>query len=301
MSSLYNISIIIPHYTRSTTALLVRAVNSIPIDKSLQVLIIDNSPVKIDKNLFANRGNVEILYSDNTKGAGHARNVGLDKSEGKWLLFLDADDFFVDKTFDLLKEFYDSTDDIIFFRMTSCFSDTLEKAERHKVYDNIIDNYFETNNEHELRCFYPSPCGKLVKTKFVKENSIYFDEVLASNDEMFALKIGLAAKNIHVDSRIIYCATVQKASLTNVISLQNIESRFDVSLRKNKMMKAHGFKKESSVMYFIISSMKYGITPFFNLFYRALKAGDLFVGYNRWLKTLLKRPHLINKKYKIKE
>lgn len=301
MRSSYHFTIIIPHYTKSNTALLERAVASIPDDEHLQVLVVDNSHNKIDENLFDKRGNVSILYSDNTKGAGHARNVGIENAKGGWLLFLDADDFFVEGAFEFFKKHYDSSVDVVFFKMTSCFSDTLKKATRHKAYAKMIDDYFINKNEYPLRCSYPSPCAKMVKTRLVKDNNILFDEVPASNDVMFGLKIGLAAESLYVDNEVVYCATVQKGSLTNTVSLENIESRFNVTIRKNKLLVENGYKRSSSVMYFIVSSLKFGLKPFFRLLYKALVTKNLFVGYGRWFKTFLSQKHLENKEYKIEK
>lgn len=301
MNKSYRFTIIIPHYTKSGTTLLERAVSSIPNDKYIQVLIIDNSPMPINSDIYNNRKNIQILYSDNAKGAGHARNVGLDNARGKWLLFLDADDFFVKGAFDIFEEYYTSSNDILFFKMTSVISNTMEIATRHKMYNKIIDDYFITNNEYDLRCSHPSPCAKMVRTKLVKDNNIYFDEVPSRNDVVFGLKIGLAAKNIGVDTRVVYCSTLLKGSITTTINLKNIESIVDVNIRKNKMLKLNGYKKSESVMYPIITSLRYGIKPFSKLFFKALITNNLFVGYNRWLRTFIKRKHLKNREYQIKE
>lgn len=294
-------TVIIPHYTKSDTKLLERAVLSIPDTEDIQVLVIDNSPIKIKKDLFSYRENIQILFSDNSKGAGHARNIGLKQAVGKWLLFLDADDFFIENAFDIVDKFIDTESDIVFFKMTSKYSDTLEEAHRHIPYEMMINQYFRDKDEYKLRCEYASPCAKMVRLSFVKENNIYYDEVPASNDVMFALKIGLLAKEIDVSNHYIYCATVEKGSLTNTISLQNIESRFDVNIRKNKMLKDYGYKRSTSVMLHIVSSVKYGFRPFFRLLFKALITGNLFVGYNRWFKTVLKNKNEKNKSYIIKE
>lgn len=294
-------TVIIPHYSKTDTRLLERAVNSIPNYPNIQVLVVDNSPIAIDANLFENRENVHILFSDKTKGAGHARNIGIDNAKGKWMLFLDADDFFVEGAFDVFKKHYDSSVDIVFFKMTSVLSDTMETADRHKSYEKMLDNYFSNKDEYPLRCSFPQPWSKLVRTQLVKNNNILFDEVPASNDVMFGLKIGLVAESIYVDNEVVYCVTVQKGSLTNTISLENIESRFNVTIRKNELLVKSGYKRSGSVMLFILSSMKFGIKPFFRLFYKALVTQNLFVGYDRWFKTFLSKKHLQNQEYKIEE
>lgn len=289
---MYNYSVIIPHYTKDgDTNLLSRAVSSIPQRDDIQVLIVDNSPIQINGSIFPNIKNVEILYSDNTKGAGCARNVGIKNAKGKWLLFLDADDFFTKKAFEIFDDYLESNFDIIFFRMTSCYSDTLEPASRHGIYAKMVEDFILNKNDYELRYQFPSPCSKMIKTELVKANKIAYDEVYASNDVIFGLKIGIVAQTISADNRIVYCATVVKGSLTNEISLKNIESRFYVNIRKNKILKQNGLKKTESVMYFIISSLRFGVRPFFKLLMKALLAGDLFVGWNRWMKTFLHNFH----------
>lgn len=78
MRSPYHFTIIIPHYTKSNTSLLERAVSSIPDDEHLQVLVVDNSPLPIDANLFDKRKNVGIIFSGTREEAVHANNIGID-------------------------------------------------------------------------------------------------------------------------------------------------------------------------------------------------------------------------------
>ena len=48
-------SVIIPHFTKSSTALLERAVASVPEREDVEVLVVDNSPNQIDRHLFNHR------------------------------------------------------------------------------------------------------------------------------------------------------------------------------------------------------------------------------------------------------
>lgn len=296
---MFTYTVIIPHYTKSgDVRLLDRAVDSIPARSDIQILVIDNSPIRIEQNLFKGRGNIKILYSDNARGAGGARNEGIRYSQGKWLLFLDADDFFEGNAFVAFDKYVDTVFDIIFFKMTSCYSDTYEKANRGDVYTEMVERYLKTKDEYELRCQFSSPCAKMIKSSFVKENEIFYDEVKAANDVMFALRIGLKARKITADSIAVYCATVEHGSLRNTISLENIEARFNVSIRKNRLLKESGMPKSASVMFYIISSLRFGIGPFFRLFFSALRSGDLFVGARNWFQTFWNRLLFQKKKYK---
>jgi glycosyltransferase involved in cell wall biosynthesis len=261
---------------------------SVPERNDIEVLVVDNSSKPIDKYLFINRRNVKVLFSDNTKGAGHARNVGVDISKGKWLLFLDADDFFTVKAFSIFDKYLKANSDIIFFKMTSCYSDTLQPAKRHENYANFIDNYFVDKDEYSLRFLFSVPWSKMIKSSHVRSYNIRFEEVPASNDVIFALKLGITAKSISADLSEVYCVTINKASITKTTSLRNIESQFDVRIRKNKLLKENGLKKDSSVMFLILKSRKYGFNFFVKLLIKAIISKNLFVGYNNWIKTTFK-------------
>ena len=115
-------SIIIPHY--NTPDLLERCLNSIPQREDVQVIVVDdNSPgnkefLSIIPGL--SRPGVEFYVTTDGKGAGHARNIGLEKSIGKWLIFSDSDDFFVDDFSEIMDEYVDNPHDIVFFNIKSC-------------------------------------------------------------------------------------------------------------------------------------------------------------------------------------
>src|SRR5690554_1026331 len=91
-----NYSVIIPH--KNIPDLLERCLQSIPIREDIQVIVVDDNsdPDKVNFLEFPglNRKNTEVYFTKEGKGAGYARNVGLTKAKGKWLIFSDADDYF---------------------------------------------------------------------------------------------------------------------------------------------------------------------------------------------------------------
>lgn len=294
LSDIKNYSVIIPHFTKNGTELLNRAIASVPIREDIEIIVVDNSPAPIKQDLYANISNVSIYYSDNSKGAGCARNVGLSNAHGKWLLFMDADDYFTPNAFNSFDKFLNSNNDIVYFKPTSVFSGTNELANRHFVFCNEIDDYFKTGNEYDLRYReFEVPWAKMFRRAFVLENSIYFDEVPASNDVMFSLKTGIAAKNISASKETVYCVTVTKGSITNVKSLRNLKSDFEVRIRKNALLRSNGLKGECSLLNPILKSRRYGFRVMLSFIYKAIITGNIFVGYNRWLKTIF---HLKKKK-----
>ena len=284
-----NYTIIIPHFTKSGTQLLEYAVNSIPLRDDIEVIVVDNSLNPINKNLFRGRNNTKILFSENSRGAGGARNMGLNFARGEWLLFLDADDFFIDGAFDIFDKYVKSDNEIIYFKATSVFSDTKELADRHCLYCAMVDDFIIRNNDYSLRINHSVPWCKMIRREFVAVNKILFDEVPASNDVIFSLNLGLKAKRIFADNGIVYCVTVTKGSITNTDSIENIESAFDVIIRKNNLLKQSGYKPNTSVMYQIYRASKFGILPCLKLVIKAFVNDNLFIGWYRWWRVIKRR------------
>ena len=106
---MYNYAIIIPH--KNCPDLLQRALDSIPEKDDIQVIIVDDNSdaTKVDFENFPGLGrkNTIVVFDKSGKGAGRARNIGLSKIENntKWILFLDADDFFSYRIEEILEKY----------------------------------------------------------------------------------------------------------------------------------------------------------------------------------------------------
>lgn len=295
-----NYSIIIPHFSSNGTKLLLRSIESIPIREDIEVIVVDNSLTPINENLFINRKQTYVYFSNNIRGAGGARNEGIKHARGKWLLFMDADDYFLKNAFVHIDKYIDSDNDIVFFKPTSAFSDTGEIAQRHLKYSELVEMSIDGRNLTPLRLDFSVPWAKMIKSSLVKDNFIYFEEVPASNDVIFSLITGLKAEKIAADNHTIYCVTVNRGSITNTLSLQNIESIFGVCIRKNAILRQYGYKATSSVMYQIFRSAQFGLIPCAKLIFRALISGNLFVGCSNWFNTY-KSDVNVYKKFIVKE
>lgn len=215
---MYIFTVVVPHYNSVLT--LGRLLSSIPIDESIQLIVIDDKSsedlTEIQKLVLA-RGGLFLHNTTNVKGAGTCRNLGLSQAKGKWLVFADADDYFLDGAFDIMKRHEDSTADIIHFIPTSKDLITGKSSTRHTWCEKLVRRYLsEATEENELmlRYRYMVPWSKMFRNQMVRDTGILFDEVIAANDIMFSARCGYYAKTVEAFPEKIYCVTKSEGTLT---------------------------------------------------------------------------------------
>lgn len=281
-----DISIIIPN--NNSLHLLRRMISSIPEREEYEIIVIDNSIVPLDDHaIIAGRNNVSVYHSAPSRGAGGARNEGLKHATGKWLLFADADDFFLPDAFNNISGSLASDCDIIYFGWTSCYSDTLQPANRNYVINQYIEAFCQRGDDTQLRYFWDSPCGKLIKRSLVSQSDIKFDECPAGNDMGFSVRVGTFAGKVKAIDTPIYCVTIHDGSITHVRSRRNIESRFKAAVRLNCFLKSQHLKQHRhSVMRLWLQSWKSSpLLALKLLAHSTMQGNSIFIGCSRWLST----------------
>lgn len=214
-------SIIIPH--KNIPSLLQRCLDSIPIRDDVQVIVVDDNsdPEKVDFNAFPghDRKDVQIIFTKDGRGAGYARNTGLDAAVGKWLIFMDADDLFSDQYNSILDNSIDSLSDVLLFDHEARLSDDLSKKSlRDGYYHQLIQSFLDVHDietEQRVRLTFHPLWGKIIRHSYVLENNIRFSEVGWSNDAYFSVRVGVSTEKMDVDDRCLYIVTQRSESLTS--------------------------------------------------------------------------------------
>lgn len=210
-------SIIIPHY--NCPELLMRCLRSIPVCEEIQVIVVDDCSPNSEqyKELYPDLSRPYLeLYSTGTNGGGgKARNVGLRYVKGKWVIFADADDFFVDDFDALLSKYFDNTGDIIFFNVKSCVESDVTTEIKGDVIGNkekLFRLYRSRGDERIFRYCYTEPWGKMIRFDLIKNNRILFEESIIANDFLFSVKTGHYANGICISEDYLYWHVVMDSS-----------------------------------------------------------------------------------------
>lgn len=247
-----NYSIIIPHH--NIPDLLKRCLKSIPDRDDLETIIVDDnsSPDIINFSNFPgrNKRNCHIIFDKNGGGAGHARNVGLEHARGKWLIFADADDFFMPCFNEVLDASADNEADVIYTAI--CCLDTelyTNVSYMAKHIQKMLNKYTQRGQELDLRYLHTLPWAKIIKKKIVDDYSIRFDETIVANDVTFSYLIGYYANNITINPHAIYCYTIRAKSLSRIETNETNLARVYVMGRKNLFFKKHNLMIKENWQY----------------------------------------------------
>lgn len=293
-------SIIIPQYNSLNT--LPRLFASIPEREDIEILLVDNTPTPVTKKEIGIDREFKLLWSAPERHAGGARNEGVDKAKGDWLIFSDADDYFTDDAFDIFDEHKGSDAEIIYFCAHGIYPETGEKSNQADLYTNLIQGFLaDPAKETSLRLSFHVPWAKMVKRPFVKELNIRYDEVVANNDDYFALMAGYYAKTVEAVDKPVYYYAANTGSIMRRRSKEVMKTRLEVILRCNQFKKENGFGKyQGSVAYFFSEARKYGFKTMLEFLGLLIKYHqNPFIGWHNWLGTAkrIKEKEQKDKKY----
>ena len=286
-----SVSIIIPHY--NIPDLLMRCLKSIPVSEDIQVIVVDDNSPNADTYLERypelSRPYLEFIRTTKGGGAGYARNVGLEHAKGKWLLFADADDFYVDNMDKLIHQYIDSKADLVYFMARSVFSDNINQPSGRYTYNDLYELYWESHDEKRVRYNHWVPWAKMVKRELVEKYKLLFDEVQYANDVYFSVRIGFYAQQIDIANQILYVVTTRPDSLVSSFCKKpnELSIRADVHFRVHKFLSDNHIVLEDMPFEWISIKMLENNKKLFNYYFKR-RIEELYPSKWHYVKTVTK-------------
>lgn len=174
----------------------------------------DNS-YKVAADLAGQHSNIRLFSQDN-KGQGSARNLGIQKSMGKYLLFVDADDYLINCSLRKIVRFSEENHLEIGMTQLSLMSQNgkIVKLELPATVENKI---YDGNSLFKV--FHPaSACAVLFLRKFLLDQHLFFTEKIMHEDVLFVTKAFLLAKRIFLFEETTYVYFWNSQSTDRLVS-----------------------------------------------------------------------------------
>lgn len=271
-----NYTIIIPH--KNSPELLAHCLDTIPVRDDVQVIVVDdNSDAgKVNFDDFPRWGGAHYEYylTKEGKGAGYARNVGLEHARGKWVLFSDSDDYFLPCISDVFDRERCTDADILFYRPKAVIlGDSETPSKRAAHYERIVTEYLSHGDPYELRCRFYSPWSKIIKRELIEAHHIRFEEIPYSNDYMFSVMVGCAAAKIEARATSYYVVTEGRKSLTAGFCQKagELQTRAGAYMRAQEVMARYGYKMDEENSRFYLNRLYVQDKEMFWACYRQLR------------------------------
>lgn len=233
-------SIIIPH--RDCPDLLQRCLDSIPIREGFQIIVVDDnsnsSVVDFDRFPGSNRDDVKIVFTTEGKGAGFARNVGLEFATGEWVIFADADDYFSPQELVRLSELDIPKEvGVVLYQFKYYHKDGSFHIYPEKVGFDLSVCY-DTN----ILCRDAvMPWAKMVRREYLDKYHIRFDEIKWGNDMIYSTKLSLSVDSFLIAPFLVYFHEWIANSLVNKEpGLKMYYKRALLSLKRARLLQSRG-------------------------------------------------------------
>lgn len=217
------LSIITPMYNASKT--IIKMLESVKnqTDKDLELIIIDDGSTddsyEIAKKYLEENDLKYIIYKDENRGQSAARNIGVGKASGEYILFLDSDDYIENTLVEVAKkEVLRSNPEILVYDYKRVNEDytVRENAPQEYTFFNTISpgmDVFEAYRLNKLRLW---TAALIYRRDFILDNNLNFVEgAHAAEDLNFIFKSLWNSTKVKVIDKSLAYYYQRKDSLTN--------------------------------------------------------------------------------------
>lgn len=221
MNQFIKVSVIIPVY--NAERYLAQCLDSV-LRQSLQeleVICVDDGST--DRSLdilhkYAQQdARVHIIRQKN-QYAGIARNHGMQVARGKYLAFLDADDYYIDKALERLFQFAEKNN-LDFIKGGFCYLDTQNNCQYTTLYS--INSSIGSFQRGRVISFQGLPVrllnvadvpwNGLYRRSFLEQNKITFNALRCVNDHSFYIHCLLKAERVMITDVFVACYRVEQS------------------------------------------------------------------------------------------
>ena len=226
-----DISIVIPIYNvEKYLRKCLDSVYSLNLDNKKVVLVNDGSTdtsINI-LNEFKNKyPNKTKLITQKNQGLSEARNIGIKNSNGKYILFIDSDDFIIPtETEEFINFGLDKKVDILIGNYREYYNENYIVQKSFYNLDKNLEKegIFFIENGVKNKCFRFAVWQNIYRKNFLLENNLFFKKGLLHEDSLFTPEAFFYAKKVRCFNKKFYFYRKNNLeSITQTVNKKNYE------------------------------------------------------------------------------
>ena len=254
------ISVIVPVY--NTEPYLCCCIDSVLNQefKEFELILIDDgstdSSGAICDNYAVKDKRVRVIHQENA-GQGRARNVGMAQAIGKYIIFLDSDDYWMPSTLETLFTEAERNQTQVLIFGAECFFDGIKPTKHYnadkyslRVQNDVVKTGAESlkisldNNE-----YYSEPGNKFYLLDYLRSNALLFDEGIIHEDARFSFLAYLYADRVECIGDRLYRYRIRPGSTMTSLSFRKSAHGQSVCLEKLiQLWKSHTLTKAEEIL-----------------------------------------------------
>lgn len=207
------ISVIIPCYQRHDVIDVCLPALERQACKDFEIILVDDCSTndlydELRDYAKKSRQRIKVFRNEENRGPGRTRNFGIQQAQGRYLMFVDSDDYISEDAINILSEIICLSDaDCIYFDFTKVMK------KKRKRYYSIQSVEGKINQSEALMFGNGSTWSKIFKRNIIKENNIAFADIPLGEDYVYTKSALLFCKSIYYVRQPLYCYIDKEESL----------------------------------------------------------------------------------------
>lgn len=201
--------------------------------KDIEIIIIDDASTDntidvVNEFISKTKSNVKFLRNNKNKGTGYTRNKGIKFSSGKYITFLDSDDWVDSNAYLAAINAAQEDTDVIVFGIKNDYLYGQDSDIRYDYsYDNLITGEFALkllcHSQNQDQYISPIPGNKIIRKEIITDNNVFFPNRNYCEDDEFYFKLLYYSNQIQIVSKVYMHYYQRPDSIMHCFSKKHID------------------------------------------------------------------------------